>query len=230
MNTAGLELAEHKRKRSADEECEYEIPRGLPIGVLVGTAIVIEHDTLGHRTTRHRPKRRTVSVKKYGHSESLWMGNTLQGIATVTTNIEQALQLSLNEHEDDGLLLSQKHMLESLEELASFKTYVIFCGAKEEVYTGKWENIAEKWREVERLQIFEAPCTIKRKHTSACTQRIEHVCPSTFYNSLSDMHISRPLILPSSYTGSDRFMQQLFQDSMAIVRHFGKPSLYHLCS
>jgi len=154
------------------------------------------------------------------------MGNTLQGITTVTTNIEQALQLSLNEHQDDGLLLSQKHMLESLEELASLKTYIICCGAKEEVYTGKWENIAEKWREVERLQIFEAPCTTKEKHASACTQRIEHVCASTFYNSLSDINISRPLILPSSYTGSDRFMQQLFQDSMAIVRHFGKPSLF----
>jgi len=74
------------------------------------------------------------------------MGNTLQGITTVTTNIEQALQLSINEHGDDDLLLSQKHMLESLEELASLKTYIICCGAKEEVYTGKWENIADKWR------------------------------------------------------------------------------------
>lgn len=33
-------------------------------------------------------------------------------------------------------------------------------------------------------------------------------------------------VLPSSFTGSDRFMQQRFQDSMAIVRHFGKPTLF----
>ena len=36
----------------------------------------------------------------------------------------------------------------------------------------------------------------------------------------------RRTILPSSHTGSDRFMMQLFQDSMAIVRHFGRPTLF----
>ncbi|KAA6407002.1 MAG: hypothetical protein FRX48_09300 [Lasallia pustulata] len=38
--------------------------------------------------------------------------------------------------------------------------------------------------------------------------------------------LGRRIILPSSYTGGDRHMQQLFQDSMAIVRHFGKPTLF----
>ncbi len=34
------------------------------------------------------------------------------------------------------------------------------------------------------------------------------------------------VVLPSSYIGSDRAMQQLYQDSMAIVRHFGKPTFF----
>ena len=34
------------------------------------------------------------------------------------------------------------------------------------------------------------------------------------------------VVLPSSDLGGDRFMQQLYQDSIAIVRHFGKPSLF----
>lgn len=38
--------------------------------------------------------------------------------------------------------------------------------------------------------------------------------------------IGRRVILPSSHLGGDRFMQQLFQDSMAIVRHFGRPTLF----
>ena len=38
--------------------------------------------------------------------------------------------------------------------------------------------------------------------------------------------IGKRTILPSSYTAGDRFMQQLFQDSMAIVRHFGRPTLF----
>ena len=38
--------------------------------------------------------------------------------------------------------------------------------------------------------------------------------------------VGRRVVLPSSYVGGDRFMQQLYQDSMALVRHFGKPSLF----
>ena len=34
------------------------------------------------------------------------------------------------------------------------------------------------------------------------------------------------LILPSTYTGGPRFMAKLYQNSMAIVRYFGKPSLF----
>jgi hypothetical protein len=38
--------------------------------------------------------------------------------------------------------------------------------------------------------------------------------------------LGRWFILPSSFTESDRFMQQLFQDLIAIVRYFGKPSFF----
>jgi len=38
--------------------------------------------------------------------------------------------------------------------------------------------------------------------------------------------LGRRFILPLSFTDSDRFMQQLFQDSMAIVQYFGKPSFF----
>jgi hypothetical protein len=34
------------------------------------------------------------------------------------------------------------------------------------------------------------------------------------------------IVLPSSHTGSPRNMQQLYQDSMALVRKFGKPDLF----
>jgi len=38
--------------------------------------------------------------------------------------------------------------------------------------------------------------------------------------------IGKKIILSSSFTGSIRYMQQLYQDSMAIVREFGKPDLF----
>ena len=55
------------------------------------------------------------------------------------------------------------------------------------------------------------------------------------YNGLADAIVpdevnasalGRRIVLPSSFLGSDRFMEQLFQDSMAIVRYFGKPTLF----
>ena len=38
--------------------------------------------------------------------------------------------------------------------------------------------------------------------------------------------LGKRFILPSSYTGGPRFMAKQYQDSMAIVRYFGKPSLF----
>ena len=55
------------------------------------------------------------------------------------------------------------------------------------------------------------------------------------YNGLADLleagdvnfaHVGKRVILLSSYVGGDRFMQKLYQDSIAIVRHFGKPSRF----
>ena len=39
-------------------------------------------------------------------------------------------------------------------------------------------------------------------------------------------YIGKKIILPSSFTGSARYQHQLYQDAMAIVRHFGKPDFF----
>ena len=38
--------------------------------------------------------------------------------------------------------------------------------------------------------------------------------------------ISRAIIMPSSFTGSDQFMHQAYQNSITIVHYFGKPDLF----
>jgi hypothetical protein len=38
--------------------------------------------------------------------------------------------------------------------------------------------------------------------------------------------VGRRIMLPSSFTGRDRFMQKLYQDSIVVVRHFGRPALF----
>ena len=45
-------------------------------------------------------------------------------------------------------------------------------------------------------------------------------------NNTSLEDIGRKVILPSTHIGSPRFMIQLYQDAMAIVREFGKPDLF----
>jgi hypothetical protein len=47
-----------------------------------------------------------------------------------------------------------------------------------------------------------------------------------FNGGLTPEEIGRRVILPSTVKGSVRFMQQQYQDSMAIVRHYGKPCLF----
>ena len=45
-------------------------------------------------------------------------------------------------------------------------------------------------------------------------------------HSESDAHPGVPVILPSSFSGSPRAMQQNYQDVMAIVAKYGKPDLF----
>ena len=52
------------------------------------------------------------------------------------------------------------------------------------------------------------------------------LCDTLIRQDVSPVDLGCRIILPSSFTGGDRFMQQLFQDSMAIVRHFGKPTFF----
>jgi len=42
----------------------------------------------------------------------------------------------------------------------------------------------------------------------------------------NNVHPGLPVILPSSFSGSPRAMQQLYQDAMAIVAKYGKPDLF----
>jgi hypothetical protein len=38
--------------------------------------------------------------------------------------------------------------------------------------------------------------------------------------------IGRTIVLPSSFTGGPRYMRQMLQDGLAIIRHVGKPTLF----
>lgn len=51
-------------------------------------------------------------------------------------------------------------------------------------------------------------------------------CKYKTNNSGDSKNTGKCVILPSSFVGSSRYMNQLFQDSMAVVREFGKPDIF----
>ena len=63
----------------------------------------------------------------------------------------------------------------------------------------------------------------------------QHTIRTDLYQGLADTMVSdfqglnnigTRIVLPASFTGCDRYMSQCYQDAMAIVREFGKPSLF----
>ncbi|OAD65531.1 hypothetical protein PHYBLDRAFT_64601, partial [Phycomyces blakesleeanus NRRL 1555(-)] len=49
---------------------------------------------------------------------------------------------------------------------------------------------------------------------------------AVIHNDCNLANLGKRVILPSSFIGSPRYMAQLYQDSMSIVRRFGKPDLF----
>lgn len=55
---------------------------------------------------------------------------------------------------------------------------------------------------------------------------LEHVNNGEQIEDINNSRIGRSIILPSSFTGSPRFMTNLYQNAMAVVRTLGKPDLF----
>lgn len=74
--------------------------------------------------------------------------------------------------------------------------------------------------ELERLEF------LRREQPRLRCDLYNGIQDSLTQDTLDPTQIGKMTILPSSFTGSDRAMQQLYQDSMALVRHVGKPDLF----
>ena len=57
-------------------------------------------------------------------------------------------------------------------------------------------------------------------------RRLPYLQTAVALTDADSSEIGKRIILPSSYIGGDRFMQSIFQDSMAIVARFGHPTLF----
>ncbi|XP_074358538.1 uncharacterized protein LOC141697880 [Apium graveolens] len=53
-----------------------------------------------------------------------------------------------------------------------------------------------------------------------------HICDSVRSGDSSTSNVGKGVILPSGFVGSKRYMQQNFQDALAVCRHFGHPDIF----
>ncbi|XP_074374279.1 uncharacterized protein LOC141714673 [Apium graveolens] len=93
--------------------------------------------------------------------------------------------------------------------------------------------ISNKYSEIENLDDEDLdPDSTQRLDWVSTHQTTIHV---DLYNSVRDalskgdhdpMHVGKAVILPASFTGSQRYMSQYFKDSLAICHAIGHPSLF----
>jgi hypothetical protein len=67
---------------------------------------------------------------------------------------------------------------------------------------------------------------IRNNQTQLRAELYSSVADVVLGNNDAKAPVGRRTVLPSSYLGSTRFVSQCYQDSMAIVRRYGRPTLF----
>lgn len=66
-----------------------------------------------------------------------------------------------------------------------------------------------------------------RKHQTILRNELySHICDSVRKGDLASSNVGKGVILPSGFVGSKRYMQQNFQDALAVCRHVGHPDIF----
>jgi hypothetical protein len=80
----------------------------------------------------------------------------------------------------------------------------------------------DQYSKVESQRLF----YIRNNQGPLCAAIYGGVADAVANNDANIDNLGRLIVLPSSFTGGHRHMAQLYQDSMAIVRQYGKPDLF----
>ncbi len=84
------------------------------------------------------------------------------------------------------------------------------------------QYMTDMWCKIEKEQLDYH----RRRQNDLRTEAVQGLMDAMATNATATDNIGSKIILPSDFTESPRQMHQLYQDSMAIVRHFGKPELF----
>ncbi len=74
--------------------------------------------------------------------------------------------------------------------------------------------------EVQRLR------WVRLNQTTLCADQYKGMVDAMQQDGANSTNFGRMVVLPASFAGSLRHMNQFYQDSMAFVRKFGKPNLF----
>lgn len=62
--------------------------------------------------------------------------------------------------------------------------------------------------------------------TTLRSELYSHICDSIRSGDSDKSNLGKSFILPAGYVGSKRYMQQNFQDALAVCRHIGHPDIF----
>lgn len=66
----------------------------------------------------------------------------------------------------------------------------------------------------------------RKNQTILRNELYSHICDSVRNGDLSSANVGKGVILPAGFVGSKRYMQQNFQDALAVCRHVGHPDIF----
>nr|XP_017246302.1 PREDICTED: uncharacterized protein LOC108217905 [Daucus carota subsp. sativus] len=66
----------------------------------------------------------------------------------------------------------------------------------------------------------------RKNQTILRNELYSHICDSVRKGDLASSNVGKGVILPSGFVGSKRYMQQNFQDALAVCRHVGHPDIF----
>lgn len=85
--------------------------------------------------------------------------------------------------------------------------------------------IVNKYLDVERMRLRYISNNQSKLRADLYSNVMEAMNTKKF-NKNNSKNLGKPVILPSSFIGSPRHYNQLFNNAMAIVREFGKPDIF----
>ncbi|XP_045468086.1 uncharacterized protein LOC123676313 [Harmonia axyridis] len=97
---------------------------------------------------------------------------------------------------------------------------ILFCGRLTQQF------IVDKYVEVEGDRLHYLRTHQKKLRANNYVGLQDYVARKSAVESVGNEKIGRIVVLPSTFMGGARFMQQNYQDAMAIVAKFGRPSLF----